>query len=81
MDISIKSTTPTITGVLTGASSALIPQDIEVVPSSEETVLTADEGHYIRSVTVKAIPSGEPATEPPTEGGDTNDNAGAIDGD
>ena len=56
MDMNVKATSPTITGVLTGVSSALIPQDIEVIPSSTETVLTADEGHYIRSVTVKAIP-------------------------
>ena len=45
-----------ITGVLS-TTNALIPQDIEATPSNEEITLTADEGHFIRSVTVKAIPS------------------------
>ena len=57
MDMNVKATSRTITGVLTGVSSALIPQDIEITPTNEEITLTADEGHYIRSITVKAIPS------------------------
>lgn len=57
MDMNIKATSRTITGVLTGVASAKIPQDIEITPSNEEVTVTADEGHYIRSVTVKAIPS------------------------
>ena len=70
MDMNVKATSPTIVGVLTGVSSALIPQDIEVIPSSTETVLTADEGHYIRSVTVKAIPSQDNQSDEPR--GDEN---------
>ena len=57
MDMNIKATSRTITGVLTGVASAKIPQDIEITPTNEEITLTADEGHYIRSITVKAIPS------------------------
>ena len=57
MDINIKATSRTITGVLTGVTSAKIPQDIEITPTNEEVTVTADEGHYIRSVVVKAIPS------------------------
>ena len=57
MDMNIKATSRTITGVLTGVTSAKIPQDIEITPSNEEVTVTADEGHYIRSITVKAIPS------------------------
>ena len=57
MDMNIKATSRTITGVLAGVASAKIPQDIEITPSNEEITLTADEGHYIRSITVKAIPS------------------------
>ena len=57
MDMNIKATSRTITGVLTGVTSAKIPQDIEITPSNEEVTVTADEGHYIRSVVVKAIPS------------------------
>jgi hypothetical protein len=45
-----------ITGVLS-VNNALVPQDIEITPTNEEVTVTADEGHYIRSVTVKAIPS------------------------
>jgi hypothetical protein len=64
-----------ITGVLS-VNNALEPQDIEVTPSNEETTLTADEGHFIRSVTVKAIPSDN------SEGGnDNNDNNGTDSGD
>jgi hypothetical protein len=64
-----------ITGVLS-VNNALIPQDIEVTPSNEEITLTADEGHFIRSVTVKAIPSDN------SEGGnDNNDNNGTDSGD
>ena len=63
-----------ITGVLS-VNNALIPQDIEVTPSNEEITLTADEGHFIRSVTVKAIPSDN------SEGGDdNNDNNGTDSG-
>jgi hypothetical protein len=64
-----------ITGVLS-VNNALIPQDIEVIPSNEDITLTADEGFYIRSVTVKAIPSDN------SEGGnDNNDNNGTDSGD
>jgi hypothetical protein len=64
-----------ITGVLS-VNNALIPQDIEVTPSNEEITLTADEGHFIRSVTVKAIPSDN------SEGGnDGNDDGGTNSGD
>lgn len=45
-----------ITGVLS-TTNALVPQDIEITPTNEEVTVTADEGHYIRSVVVKAIPS------------------------
>lgn len=63
-----------ITGVLS-VNNALIPQDIEVTPSNEEITLTADEGHFIRSVTVKAIPSDG------SEGGNNgNDNNGTDSG-
>ena len=47
-----------ITGVLS-TTNALVPQDIEITPSNEEITVTADEGHYIRSVVVKAIPSSQ----------------------
>ena len=57
MQIDVKATSPTIVGTLTCVASAKIPQDIEITPSNEEVTITADEGHYIRSVTVKAIPS------------------------
>ena len=74
MDIKIKATSRTITGVLTGVTSAKIPQDIEITPSNEEVTVTADEGHYIRSVTVKAIPSD-------TQEGRENDDSGTNSGD
>lgn len=57
MDMNIKATSRTIVGVLTGVSSAKKPQDIEVIPTNEDITITADEGYYIRSVVVKAIPS------------------------
>lgn len=57
MDMNIKATSKTIVGVLTGVSSAKKPQDIEVIPTNEDITVTADEGYYIRSVVVKAIPS------------------------
>jgi hypothetical protein len=58
-----------ITGVLS-VSSALIPQDIEITPSDEDIVVEPAEGHYIRSVVVKAIPADGTTDEPtePTEG-------------
>ena len=58
-----------ITGVLS-TTNALVPQDIEVTPTNEEVTVTADEGHYIRSVTVKAIPSDT------QEGGNNDGNQG-----
>ena len=61
--------------VVLSVNNALIPQDIEVTPSNEEITLTADEGHFIRSVTVKAIPSDN------SEGGNGNDNNGTDSGD
>ena len=69
MDMNIKATSRTITGVLTGVTSAKIPQDIEITPSNEEVTVTADEGHYIRSVVVKAIPSS-------SQGGNNDGNQG-----
>lgn len=45
----------TITGVLSGITSVKIPQDIIVTPSNIEQTIQADDGCYLRSVTVKAI--------------------------
>ena len=45
-----------ITGVLS-TTNALVPQDIEITPTNEEITLTPEEGKFIRTVTVKAIPS------------------------
>ena len=70
MDMNIKATSRTITGVLTGVTSAKIPQDIEITPTNEEITLTADEGKFIRTVTVKAIPSDT------QEGGNNDGNQG-----
>lgn len=59
-----------VTGVLS-VNNALEPQDIEITPSDEDIVVEPAEGHYIRSVTVKAIPANDtPSDEPiePTEG-------------
>lgn len=68
MDMNVKVISPTITGVLSCVSSAKKPQDIEIVPSNEDITVTADEGFYIRSVIVKAIPSNVET------GGNDNDN-------
>ena len=57
MQMDIKAASMTITGVLSGVSSAKKPQDIEIMPTNEEITVTADDGYYIRSVIVKAIPS------------------------
>lgn len=65
-----------IVGVLTNVASAKKPQDIEITPSNEDITVTADEGFYIRSVIVKAIPSNGN-----TEGGGNNgDGAGTDSG-
>lgn len=63
MQMDIKAISRTITGVLSGVSSAKKPQDIEVIPTNEDITVTADEGYYIRSVVVKAIPSADSQEE------------------
>lgn len=63
MQMDIKAASRTIIGVLSGVSSAKKPQDIEIMPTNEEITVTADDGYYIRSVVVKAIPSDEPQEE------------------
>lgn len=75
MEMNIKATSNTIVGVLSGVSSAKKPQDIEITPTTEDITVTADEGFYIRSVIVKAIPSSSEETE-----GGNNDNSGADSG-
>ena len=65
-----------IVGVLTSVTSAKKPQDIEVTPSNEDITVTADEGFYIRSVVVKAIPSDGGNTE----GGNSGDDNGTDNG-
>jgi len=65
-----------IVGVLTSVASAKKPQDIEVTPSNEDITVTADEGFYIRSVVVKAIPSDGGNTE----GGNSGDDTGTDNG-
>lgn len=62
MDMNVKVISPTITGILSSVASAKKPQDIEIIPSTEDITVTADEGYYIRSVIVKAIPSSEEET-------------------
>lgn len=61
-----------IVGVLTNVASAKKPQDIEITPSNEDITVTADEGFYIRSVIVKAIPSDGGNTEGGGNNGDGN---------
>lgn len=51
----IKKSSQTITGSLTGIVSAKIPQDIIVTPSNIKQTIKADDGYYLRSVIVKAI--------------------------
>lgn len=63
MQMDIKAASRTIIGVLSGVSSAKKPQDIEIMPTNEEITVMADDGYYIRSVVVKAIPSDEPQEE------------------
>jgi hypothetical protein len=75
MDMNVKVISPTITGVLSSVASAKKPQDIEIIPSTEDITVTADEGYYIRSVIVKAIPSNEET------GGNDNDANGTDSGD
>ena len=75
MDMNVKVISPTITGVLSSVASAKKPQDIEIIPSTEDITVTADEGYYIRSVIVKAIPSSEET------GGNNNDDNGTDSGD
>jgi hypothetical protein len=75
MDMNVRVISPTITGVLSSVASAKKPQDIEIIPSTEDITVTADEGYYIRSVIVKAIPSNEET------GGNDNDANGTDSGD
>jgi hypothetical protein len=76
MDMTLNVTSKQIVGVLTSVASAKKPQDIEVTPSSEDVTITADEGYYIRSVTVKAVSS----TGEETGGTSENDNDGTASG-
>jgi hypothetical protein len=62
MEMNVKATSPTITGVLSSVASAKKPQDFEIIPSNEDITVVADEGCYIRSVIVKAISSSEEET-------------------
>lgn len=75
MAMTLNVTSKQIIGVLTNVASAKKPQDIEITPTNEDVTVTADEGYYIRSVTVKAISSaGE------TGGTSENDDNGADSG-
>lgn len=63
-----------IMGILQ-VSSALVPQDVEIEPGTEDIVVEPSEGCYLRSVTVKAIPAtpdapDEPDTPPDDGNGD-----------
>jgi hypothetical protein len=55
-----------IMGILQ-VSSALVPQDVEVEPGTEDIVIEPAEGCYLRSVTIKAIPA-TPDTPPDGNG-------------
>lgn len=77
MAMTLNVTSKQIVGVLTSVASAKKPQDIEVTPSNEDVTITADEGYYIRSVTVKAVSS----TGEETGGTSENDNDGTTNGD
>lgn len=57
MTMTLNVTSKQIIGVLTNVASAKKPQDIEVTPTNEDVTVTADEGYFIRSVTVKAVSS------------------------
>ena len=74
MEMNVKVASPIITGVLTNVASAKKPQDFEITPSNEDITITAAEGYFIRSVTVKAMPSSEET------GGNENDDNGADSG-
>lgn len=76
MAMTLNVTSKQIVGVLTSVASAKKPQDIEVTPSNEDITVTADEGFYIRSVVVKAIPSDGGNTE----GGNNGDGDGTDSG-
>lgn len=82
LDMNVTATSPTIVGVLTSVSSALKPQDIEITPSDEEQTVTADEGYFIRTVIVKAIPTNDGGgSDDGGEGGNTEPSSGDDSGD
>ena len=76
MTMTLNVTSKQIIGVLTNVASAKKPQDIEITPTNEDVTITADEGYFIRSVTVKAVSSAGEETGGTSE----NDGNGADSG-